>query len=81
MTTKEKANDLVDKFSECGEDNEMYIETAKKCALLHVEEMLSDSTVQNIGSPESGDMRESWRTYFNEIKEEIKLIKFEYPER
>lgn len=39
MTPKEKAEQLILKFSECGEDNEMYIETARKCALLCMEEL------------------------------------------
>ncbi len=42
MTPKTKAIELVNKFSECGEDNEMYIETAKKCALIAVDELINE---------------------------------------
>ncbi len=42
MTPKEKSMELVNKFSECSEDEEMYIETAKKCALIAVDEIINE---------------------------------------
>jgi hypothetical protein len=39
MTPKEKAGELVDKFSDL-EDGEMYIGKAKQCALIAVDEIL-----------------------------------------
>ena len=43
MRATEKAADLLNRVSECGEDNEMYIETAKKCALFVVEELIKET--------------------------------------
>jgi hypothetical protein len=39
MTPKEKAEELVNKFTDV-EDGEMYIGKAKKCALIAVDEIL-----------------------------------------
>lgn len=72
MTPKEKAKELMLKFSECGEDNEMYIETAKKCALLCAQELLYFSDTQANGSQEVG--RKNWIEYFDNVKLEISLL-------
>jgi hypothetical protein len=61
MTPTEQANQLVLDFSECGEDNEMYIGTAKKCAILYCKWILEET---------SSDV-----TYWREVIEEIKKIK------
>ena len=62
-TPKEKAKELVLRFSECGEDNEMYIETAKKCALLCVDEIL-DNQYDLISLP--------YKNYLKEVKKKQK---------
>lgn len=41
MTHKEEAQKLVEDFSECGEDGCMWINTAIKISILHVEKTLS----------------------------------------
>jgi len=61
MTPTVTADRLVFDFSECGEDGEMYIETAKACALLCCRII--------IGEPNS-DIE-----YWREVMEEIKNIK------
>jgi hypothetical protein len=60
-SSKEKAIELVNRVSECGEDNEMYIETAKKCALIAVDEIILNCYE---------DMEEYWQ----EVKSEIEKL-------
>ena len=59
MEPKDKAKQLILDFSECGEDNEMYIETARQCALMCINEILNNHPVQNI-------------EYWFDVKQEIK---------
>ena len=40
MTPKEKTEELIFNMSECGEDGEMYWETAKKTAIVALSEIL-----------------------------------------
>ena len=44
MTPKEKAEELVNKFSDL-EDGEMYIGKAKQCALIAVDEILNETRI------------------------------------
>ena len=60
MTPKEIARDLIDRVSECGEDGEMYIETARQCALFTVNEILN-----------TGCLGTLMCKYYEEVKEEI----------
>ena len=58
MTPKEKANELVDKFS-----NEVLIDNyeAKRCALIAVDEVIQS-------------YKDSWLQYWKEVKQEIELL-------
>jgi hypothetical protein len=58
MTPAEQADQLVLLFSECGEDNEMYIGTAKNCAILCCKWILGET---------SSDVN-YWREVIKEIK-------------
>ncbi len=65
MTPKEKSIELVNKFSECSEDEEMYIETAKKCAITAVDELIEQSKDSNFGG---------FELYWQEVKQEIEKL-------
>ena len=58
MKPKEKAKDLVDKFS-----NEVLIDNyeAKRCALIAVDEVIQS-------------YKDSWLQYWKEVKQEIELL-------
>lgn len=68
MTPKEKAKELVDKFSDL-EDGEMYIGKAKQCALIAVDEIISE-----IEPSVSMDVIEARIKYWEEVKQEIKKL-------
>jgi len=75
MTPKEKAIELVNKFSECGEDGEMYIETAKKCSITAVDEILKIvpySTYKETLCPYDG--AELSTKYWQEVKSELEKL-------
>ena len=66
MTPKEKAEELVEKFSDL-EDGEMYIGKAKQCALIAVDEILNsrkDHLVQSI----------KFYEYWTEVKRELERL-------
>ncbi len=65
MKTKEKAEELVNKFSDL-EDGEMYIGKAKQCALIAVDEMLDFITKYD----------NHWLdyVYWEEVKSEIEKL-------
>ena len=69
MTPKEKAKELVDKFSDL-EDGEMYIGKAKQCALIAVDEMLNEYPNQ---CPKDSYEYER-HLYWLEVKSEIENI-------
>ena len=50
MTPKEKAEELVNKFSDL-EDGEMYIGKAKQCALIAVDEIITFGNQLGIREP------------------------------
>ena len=63
MTPKEKADELVEKLYGCAEINEY---TAKRCALIAVDELLNLASFYN---DTQGEV-----TYWTEVKQEIKNI-------
>ena len=63
MTPKEKADELVEKLYGCAEINEY---TAKRCALIAVDEILNLASFYN---DTQGEV-----TYWTEVKQEIKNI-------
>jgi hypothetical protein len=71
MTPEEKAEELVNRVSECGEDNEMYIETAKKCALIAIDELILSTCVS---SRVQSDFINYDRQYWQEVKQEIEKL-------
>ena len=58
MTPKEKAEELVERMYACAEINEY---TAKRCALLAVDDILNIGLFYNV-------------TYWTEVKQEIKNL-------
>ena len=64
MTPKEKAEELVNKFSDL-EDGEMYIGKAKQCAIIAVDEIITFGNAVGIREP---------MMYWNEVKSEIEKI-------
>jgi len=68
MTPKEKAIELVNKFSECGEDGEMYIETAKKCSITAVYEILNSIVITDLTTAENQFK------YWEDVKFEIEKL-------
>ena len=69
MTPKEKAEELVEKFSDL-EDGEMYIGKAKQCTLIAVDEIIN--SLENYGkeSDELQNMENDFR-YWQEVKQEL----------
>ena len=65
MTPKEKAEELVEKFTDL-EDGEMYIGKAKQCAIIAVDEILSFIEDDREGF--------SWKKYYQEVKQEIEKL-------
>jgi len=66
MTPKEKAKELVNKFTDV-EDGEMYIGKAKQCALITVNEMLKPSF--------NGYVKmQSIKRYWEEVKSELEKL-------
>ena len=63
MTPKEKAEELVERLYGCAEINEY---TAKRCALIAVDEILNLASFYN---DTQGEV-----TYWNEVKQEIEKI-------
>lgn len=70
--TKDKADELIEKFANC----ELYDNhKAVLCAIILCDEMLKDSIVQNIGSPESNSLREQFREEWQDVKTELLIRK------
>jgi polyhydroxyalkanoate synthesis regulator phasin len=63
MTPKEKAKELIDKFTDV-EDGEMYIGKAKQCALIAVDEIINSGK----------DVDEFADAYWQEVKQEIEKL-------
>jgi len=68
MTPKEKAKDLVNKFTDI-EDGEMYIGKAKECAMITVDEILKE-----YGTYYKVEVNGKYVSYWQEVKEEIKNL-------
>ena len=66
MTSKEKAKELVEKFSDL-EDREMYILKAKQCALIAVDEIIS---IKLLWFQKDTEYLDFWK----EVKEELLKI-------
>ena len=66
MTPKEKAEELVDKFTDV-EDGEMYIGKAKQCALIAVDEMLDELSNEDL-------YKKSNYIFWQEVKQEIEKL-------
>ena len=66
MTPKEKAKELVDKFSDL-EDGEMYIGKAKQCALIAVELMLEETPMY------TGLLNPKW-IFWNRVMDELEKL-------
>ena len=64
MTPKEKAQELVNKFTDL-EDGEMYIGKAKQCALIAVDEILKIGSVI---------VDYNTRDYWEKVKKEIEKL-------
>ena len=64
MTPKDKAEELVNKFSDL-EDGEMYIGKAKQCALIAINEILN--AIKPFGQLLGKD-------YWEEVKQEIEKL-------
>ena len=73
MTPKEKAEELVEKFSDL-EDGEMYIGKAKQCALIAVAEIINSLENYGKASDELQNMENDFR-YWQEVKQELLKIK------
>ena len=73
MTPKEKAEELVEKFSDL-EDGEMYIGKAKQCTLIAVDEIIN--SLENYGkeSDELQNMENDFR-YWQEVRQELLNMK------
>jgi hypothetical protein len=69
MEAKEKAKQLVDKFTDV-EDGEMYIGKAKKCALIAVMEIINSNPHSNPLNTEVF----STIYYWQEVKREIEKL-------
>ena len=66
LTPKEKAKELVEKFSDL-EDREMYILKAKQCALIAVDEIIS---IKLLWFQKDTEYLDFWK----EVKEELLKI-------
>ena len=64
MKAKEKAKELVDKFSDL-EDGEMYIGKAKQCALIAVDEIMATVDAED---------QVVLYNYWQKVKQELKDI-------
>jgi hypothetical protein len=71
MKTKEKAEELVNKFSDL-EDGEMYIGKAKQCALITVDEILKSVPKQPSISITMPHFEAT--VYWEEVKSEIEKL-------
>lgn len=77
MTPKEKAEKLVDKFiphtrifhEVLGWED--YIDSAKQCALICVDELI---IISNWGGIIDGDIEENSKEYFMQVNQEIQLL-------
>jgi hypothetical protein len=67
MDAKEKAKQLVDKFTDV-EDGEMYIGKAKKCALIAVMEIINSNPHSNPLNTEVFSTIYYWHTVKREIE-------------
>lgn len=72
LTPKEKAKELVEKFSDL-EEGEMYIGKAKQCALIAVDEIL-EATPHSPSLPLELMPHFSAMKYWKEVKEELLKI-------
>jgi len=82
MTPKEKALELVEKFSDyaqnynCGLDEELHLECKKQCALIAVAEIYELEL--KIGAHlEEFEDKTNWYSYWEEVNTEIPLITLE----
>jgi len=73
MKTKEKAEELVNKFSDL-EDGEMYIGKAKQCALIAVDEILKNSVGYNAYDGVIDNDISADDNYWEEVKQEIEKL-------
>jgi|LakMenE18May11ns_1017448.scaffolds.fasta_scaffold9048266_2 hypothetical protein len=67
MTPKEKAQELIDKFIQL-ENGELYIRTAKQCAIIAVDEMIK--LLVDLSGDSFIYIKEVM--YYQEVKQEIK---------
>lgn len=78
MTPKEKAKNLLLTFSECGEDKALSLESARKCALLCVDEIMKTKPLEKDYDDHGHLGREIWYNdmtdYWHHVKHEIYLI-------
>ena len=69
MNTKAKADRLVYSFSECGEDNEMYIKTAIKCAICSCNDTIK--TLKTLGNYASNIKLSEYTEIKNELESRL----------
>jgi len=67
MTPKDKARDLVDKFTDI-EDGEMYIGKAKQCAIIAVDEIINSVVITDLKTAQNQF------NYWEEVKTEIEKL-------
>ena len=71
MSSQEKAEELVDKFTAI-EDGEMYIGKAKQCALIAVDEILNYDIKAKCES--QFIIEQKIESYWQEVKQEIEKL-------
>ena len=84
MTPKEKAKNLVDKFSEYAHTDFVYIrggyqaesqlQNAKQCALISVYEIIEFMRIDDEYTETSSNANSKWVGYWLEVKQEIKKL-------
>ncbi len=75
MTSKEKANELVDKFDNfdvLGEDHNGF--TAQQCALIAVDEIMEFMKMDDEYTETSSNANSKWVYYWQEVKQEIEKL-------
>ena len=70
MTPKEKAKELVEKFTKL-EEGEMYIGKAKECALIAVNEIMEFMRMDDEYTKTASNANSKWVHYWIEVKKEI----------
>jgi hypothetical protein len=75
LPPKERAVRLIDRFSDCGEDEEMYIETARKIALVCVSEIEDFMKVDDEVSDTCHNANSKWVQYWIDVRTEILAYK------